>query len=217
MPSAARWAGQSTRQASSSACSTAARAPPCTAPAPRPISCAYQREIRRILESQPGLLLRQETVDDFLVEEGERADRPHPRPSPKGRGERCRLRFRTAHSESPASARQAARSIAPGRRALRRHVHARPASPRRQDRAGRTHRRAGRVGHQPGARPAGLRAAPIQDRHAAADRRPHDRLRQDRTSAGRRRARAVLLSHRSDRLPSKSPAGSPTRIRRSTR
>jgi tRNA uridine 5-carboxymethylaminomethyl modification enzyme len=31
---------------------------------------AYQREIRRILEAQPGLSLRQETVEDILVEEG---------------------------------------------------------------------------------------------------------------------------------------------------
>ena len=30
----------------------------------------YQKEIRHILQSQPGLTLRQETVEDFLVEEG---------------------------------------------------------------------------------------------------------------------------------------------------
>ena len=32
---------------------------------------AYQREVRRILESQPGLALLQETVDDLIVEEVE--------------------------------------------------------------------------------------------------------------------------------------------------
>ena len=31
---------------------------------------AYQQEIKRILESQPGLSLRQETVEDLIVEEG---------------------------------------------------------------------------------------------------------------------------------------------------
>ena len=68
-------------------------------------------------------------------------------------------------------------------------------------RARRSDRRAGHRGHQRGARAARIRVAPLQDRHAAADRRTHDRLCPDRASAGRRRARAVLLSHRSDRHP----------------
>ena len=52
--------------------------------------------------------------------------------------------------------------------------------------ARRTHRRADHRRPQPGAAAAGLRVGPLQDRHAAADRRPDDRLRQDRASAGRR-------------------------------
>ena len=36
---------------------------------------AYQQEIKRIVEAQPGLTLRQETVEDLLVEDGERRRR----------------------------------------------------------------------------------------------------------------------------------------------
>lgn len=35
---------------------------------------AYKQEIRRILDAQPGLSLRQETVEDLIVEEGRRAN-----------------------------------------------------------------------------------------------------------------------------------------------
>ena len=156
---------------------------------------AYQQEIRRTLDCAAGAVVREETVEDLLVEEGGVVGRYERSANGRyGFGSQATLR------KSPASARQAARSIAPGGRALCRHVHARAAAPRRT-RARRPHRRADHRGHQRGASAAGIRVAPVQDRHAAADRRPHDRLCPDRASAGRRRARAVLVSHRSDRHP----------------
>ena len=132
----------------------------------------------------------------------------------RGRGERERrdpLRLRNARCESPASASPAERRIARGRSIL-------CAGTFMQGllHVGDATMPGGRMGEptycrpQPGAEAAGLRAGPLQDRHAAADRRPHDRLRPDRASARRRAARAVLLSHRADRLPSRFPAGSPT-------
>ncbi len=47
---------------------------------------AYQQEIKRILESQPGLSLRQETVEDLVVEQG-REERGERREERGGRGE----------------------------------------------------------------------------------------------------------------------------------
>ena len=52
---------------------------------------AYQREIRRILESQPGLSLLQETVEDILVEEG-RGERGEGRETPLA-ASHCPLRI----------------------------------------------------------------------------------------------------------------------------
>ncbi len=51
----------------------------------------------------------------------------------------------------------------------------------------------------------GLSRPPLQDRHAAAAQRPHDRLQPLRTSAGRRRPAAVFVSHRSNRTASQVP------------
>ena len=57
---------------------------------------------------------------------------------------------------------------------------------------------------------AGLRAGPLQDRHAAAAQRPHDRLRQTELQPGDDEPAAVLVPDRRARLPSSCPAGSPT-------
>ena len=46
---------------------------------------AYQREIRRILESQPGLTLLQDTAEDLIVEEG-REERGERREEQRGLG-----------------------------------------------------------------------------------------------------------------------------------
>ena len=63
---------------------------------------------------------------------------------------------------------------------------------------------------------AGIRAAAVQDRHAAAAQRPHHRLLAARAAAGRCRAGPVLVPDRPDRRSRSSIATSPTPIRQST-
>ena len=77
---------------------------------------------------------------------------------------------------------------APGGGADHRHVSASLDAHRRDANARRPRRRRNHRRHQRLARAVGLRAGPLQNRHAAAAQRPHDRLRPHRTAAGRRRA-----------------------------
>ena len=86
---------------------------------------AYQLEIRRVLESQPGLVLRQETVEELLVERG----------GERGEG-RANSEIRNPKSEMPvgplqiAGVRVASGTLYHGASggSLRRHVHAGTAS-----------------------------------------------------------------------------------------
>ena len=121
---------------------------------------AYQQEIKRILEAQPGLSLRQETVEDLVVEEGRGA---------RDEGREIRVDRRSGGWRRAVSG--------AGRGALCRHVHAGPAPRGRNHLARRPHGRADHLRHQSGTRAFGFRAGPIQDRHAAPHQRQNHRLR----------------------------------------
>ena len=78
------------------------------------------------------------------------------------------------------------------RRAHHRHVSARPDSYRREKNSGRPRRRSAGDGAVAHAHQSRLHARPLEDRHAAAARRPHHRLVGARDAARRRAAGAVL-------------------------
>ena len=151
---------------------------------------AYQQEIKRIVEEQPGLALRQETVEDLMTA------RVAGRLAPRGRRAGSWRRGLSC----------------PGRGALRPERSCRACCT-----SARQRRRADGWARQPPRASAaslerlGFRAGPVQDRHAAAAQRPYDRLSADRVAAGRRRSAALLFSDREDRPVSRSPAGSLTR------
>ena len=124
---------------------------------------AYQQEIKRLVEEQPGLVLKQEVVEDLLVETADSAAADRGRAGARRRG------------LSRAGGRADHRHVLAGVDAHGRNANARRPRRRRDDRR-----------HQRSARAAGLRAGPLQNRHAAAAQRPHDRLRPHRAAAGRR-------------------------------
>ena len=69
MPWAARWDWRSIATAIQFRMLNRRKGPAMHGPRAQADRHAYQREIRRMLESQPGLTLRQETADELLVEE----------------------------------------------------------------------------------------------------------------------------------------------------
>ena len=135
---------------------------------------AYQAEVKRIVEEQPNLTLRQEVVEDLLTEDD---------------GE-------TGRASSACDVRGDVDLSRPGRRAHDRHVPAGPHAHRRSEDARRPRRRRHDRRHQRRTRAARLPTRAVQDRHAAAAERPDDRLRSRRTAAGRRRSGAVFVSDR---------------------
>ena len=145
------------------------------------------------LEEQPGLTLRQETVEDLLVE------------GPPGGSA-------IAGVARPRRRRLSRR----GGRPLRRHLHAGPAARRRDDSPGGRMGEATTAGHQPRAGAVGPSAGPLQDRHAAPAQRPHHRLsprpkfNPATTSPSRSRSSPI------GSIAGNCPAGSPTPRRRST-
>ena len=108
-----------------------------------------------------------------------RSRRSHDRQRPRVGGEICRragdfLRLGGAHD---------------------RHIFARPHSHRRKTNSRRPRRRSAGARTVAHAGKSRLHARPPEDRHAAAARRPHNRLERVGNAAGRRSARAVFNSH----------------------
>ena len=160
----------------------------------------YQMEVKRLVEETPGLDLRQETVEDLLFE-------PQPAAGPgrsawRIRGVRVRGRCRVS-----------------GRRGRAHHRHLPPGGD--AHRRGEDARRPGGGGHHLPASAArspsaGFRIDRFKTGTPCRLAGGIDRLRPARGAAGRRRAPALLVSHRPRSARSSCPAGSPARIPRST-
>ena len=134
---------------------------------------AYQQEIKRIVEEQPGLVLKQEVVEELLVESSDTG--------PRIAGVRVR-------GDAVYHARAVVLTTGTFLQAL---MH-----------TGETQTPGGRAGEATSAGISGSLTRlgfelALQDRHAAAAQWAHDRLHADRAAAGRRRAEPVLVSHRS--------------------
>ena len=185
-------AARSTAPASSSACSTAARARRCAARARRPTASSTRRRCAALLAEQPNL-------DDASSGEADdlRARRHGASPACVDADRRADLR--------PAPVVLTTGTFLGGV------IHV-----GEEQLAGRPGRRRGRrSGSRASLARLGLRARPPEDRHAAAPRRPHDRLHEPRRAA-RRRPEPVPFSFLTDaRSPRRrSPATSPHTTRR---
>ncbi len=133
---------------------------------------AYQAEIKRLVEESPNLTLRQEVVEDLLVEEAWSGE--------PGAGSRNSMlhapcSMRVARRPRP----RRCRLPRPRRRADDRHVSASIDAHGRNENARRAGRRRDDRRHQRSAGTPRFPPRALQDRHAAAAQRPHDRLRAD--------------------------------------
>ncbi len=130
---------------------------------------AYQQAVKHIVEVQPNVALRQETVEDLLTEE-RRAD---------GDGPAVRVRGVRVRGDAVYYAPAVILTTGTFLQAL---MHTGRSADGRWPR--------GRRDHQGAQRRAGAAGDPrraVQDGHACAAQRAHDRLRADRNAAGRRR------------------------------
>ncbi len=123
---------------------------------------AYQQEIKRLIESQPGLALRQEVVEDLLVEDGPEGPKMVGVAVRGGAVYRARAVVVTTGTFLQALM-HTGEVKTPGGRAGE----------------GTT------TGISGSLAAAGPGVATLQDRHAAATQRPHDRLLEDRVAARR--------------------------------
>ena len=140
---------------------------------------AYQFEVKRIVEEQAGLDLRQESVEDLSTEET--------LDGPRVRGSACAWRRRLSRARGGAHH----RNVSPGA-----HAH------RGNQDAGRTGGRGDDGGTLRGAAPTRFHRASLQDRNAPAAQWSHDRFFPHGAPAWGRRTAAVLVPPRSHRTTS---------------